>query len=251
MFSFFAYLNAIYGILATGYNLFTYVRLYQRDPWDVNNFDYLKSAIVIFFVSLIGFLMLRKLAKMEKSIDKLECRLNSLSSKLDRVNYKTGDKNVDVEKEARAVDEIKQKISKEKADKYQAHIRYIENKLFSGVRNKNELREDVLAPKRWDENIFGTQDERLALYRYYEDLLPILLRAKAHEDVILNACEEAYRLIGFLGENLKGECSEIMSYYCDVEKKTYGKSARLTAMCQKLDSIGVLDRGLPFSCRLR
>lgn len=251
MFSFFAYLNAIFGILATGYNLFTFVKLSQRDPWDVNNPDYLTSAIVIFLVSLIGFLMFRKLAKMEKSIDDLECRLNSLSSKLDRVNYKTGDKNVDVEKEARAVDEIKQSISKARQEQYDQHIKFIENRLFAGKYAKKDLFNDVFAPKEWQENTLGSRDTWFALYEYYGALLPIMLRAKAHEDVILNACEEAYRLIGFLSDNLKGESSEIMSYYCDVEKKTYGKSARLTAMCQKLDSIGVLDRGLPFSCRLR
>ena len=97
----------------------------------------------------------------------------------------------------------------------------------------------------------GSRETWLAMYQYYDDLLPILLQAKAEEDVIIDVCEESYRLIGFLGENLKGKCSDIMSYYCDVEEKTYGKSAKLTAMCQKLDSIGALDRGQPFSNRLK
>lgn len=251
MFSFFAFLYAICGILGTGCNLFVYIKLYQRDPWDVNNSACLIIGISIFVVSLIGFLMMRKLAKMDRSIRDLEYRLNTLSSALSRVNYKAGDKNVDVEKEDFTVDKIKQQIDRERSEKYQDHIRTIVSGFGSGKYQTAKLRPDVFAPKDWEENILGSRETWLAMYQYYDDLLPILLQAKAEEDVIIDVCEESYRLIGFLGENLKGKCSDIMSYYCDVEEKTYGKSAKLTAMCQKLDSIGALDRGQPFSNRLK
>lgn len=251
MFSFFAWVCAITGFCGTGYNLYAYINLYRYDPWDTNNSAYLTNAIIIFFISLVNLLVLRKLAKMEKDIDHLVSRVNSLSAGIGRIHDDCGKSNVDVEKETRRVDEIKQQIDVDRSAKYQQHIKFIENKLFAGKCPKKELLETILAPKEWEENILGSRVTWFAMYQYYDNLLPILLREKAHEDVILAVCEEAYRLIGFLGINLDGENSEIMSYYCDVEKQTYGKSAKLTAMCHKLDVSGVLDRGQPFGNRLK
>lgn len=236
MFSFFAWVSLISGIVSLILGAMS---------------DSLSIAVALFVSSLINFAVLNKLSRMDGTIEDLESRVNSLSAGIGRIRNECGKPNVDLEKETRRVDEIKQQIDSERSAKYQQHIKFIENKLFAGKCPKNELLETILAPKEWEENILGSRVTWFAMYRYYDNLLPILLREKAHEDVILAVCEEAYRLIGFLGINLDGENSEIMSYYCDVEKQTYGKSAKLTAMCQKLDVSGVLDRGQPFGNRLK
>ena len=236
MFSFFAWVSLISGIVSLILGAMS---------------DSLSIAVALFVSSLINFAVLNKLSRMDGTIEDLESRVNLLSAGIGRIRNECGKPNVDLEKETRRVDEIKQQIDSERSAKYQQHIKFIENKLFAGKCPKKELLEMILAPKEWEENILGSRVTWFAMYQYYSDLLPILLREKVHEDVILAICEEAYRLIGFLGINLDGENSEIMSYYCDIEKQTYGKSAKLTAMCQKLDVSGILDRGRPFSCRLK
>ena len=103
MFSFFAWVCAITGFCGTEYNLYAYINLYRYDPWDANNSAYLTNAIIIFFISLVNLLVLRKLAKMEKDIDHLVSRVNSLSAGIGRIHDDCGKSNVDFEKETRRI----------------------------------------------------------------------------------------------------------------------------------------------------
>ena len=183
-----------------------------------------------------------QLAEVKRRLDKFENETEAVREEYVEKKHK---------KENDQRQQHQQKLSDELNEKYEKHIAMVTASLGSVDRSKSDIRKAIFEPKDWVENIAATTEKRLALYMYYEKILQLFIHNKKMEEVSLAVCEEAYRLIGFLADNLKGESSEIMSYYCDVEKKTYGKSARLTAMCQKLDSIGVLDRGLPFSCRLR
>ena len=183
-----------------------------------------------------------QLAEVKRRLDKFENETETVRAEYVEKKHK---------KENDQWQQRQQKFADELNEKYEKHIAMVTASLGSVDRSKSDIRKAIFEPKDWVENIAATTEKRLALYMYYEKILQLFIHNKKMEEVSLAVCEEAYRLIGFLADNLKGESSEIMSYYCDVEKKTYGKSARLTAMCQKLDSIGVLDRGLPFSCRLR
>lgn len=183
-----------------------------------------------------------QLAEVKRRLDKFENETETVRSEYVEKKHKE-------ENDQRQ--QHRQKLADELNEKYEKHIAMVTASLGYVDHSKSDIRKAIFEPKDWVENIAATTEKRLALYMYYEKILQLFIYNKKMEEVTLAVCEEAYRLIGFLADNLKGESSEIMSYYCDVEKKTYGKSAKLTAMCQKLDSIGVLDRGLPFSCRLR
>lgn len=183
-----------------------------------------------------------QLAEVKRRLDKFENETETVREEYVEKKHK---------KENDQLQQHRQKLADELNEKYEKHIAMVTASLGSVDHSKSDIRKAIFEPKDWVENIAATTEKRLALYMYYEKILQLFIYNKKMDEVSLAVCEEAYRLIGFLADNLKGESSEIMSYYCDVEKKTYGKSAKLTAMCQKLDSIGVLDRGLPFSCRLR
>lgn len=136
--------------------------------------------------------------------------------------------------------------------KYNNHINNITDKISMGHYQTHEpFAKDVMSPREWPENASGTKDTRFALYDYYNKLLPSLIAWRTSAQLVNEVCEEAYRLIGFIGININGQNSDIMSYMCDVEQSANGKSQRLTTICKKLDSIGALDRGQPFGNRLR
>jgi vacuolar-type H+-ATPase subunit I/STV1 len=215
------------------------------------------GGLIMFIWFCCVFYKVRKISETnENDIISLRSQLAEVKRRLDKFENETEAVREEyVEKKHKKENDQRQqhqqKLSDELNEKYEKHIAMVTASLGSVDRSKSDIRKAIFEPKDWVENIASTTEKRLALYMYYEKILQLFIHNKKMEEVSLAVCEEAYRLIGFLADNLKGESSEIMSYYCDVEKKTYGKSARLTAMCQKLDSIGVLDRGIPFSCRLR
>jgi hypothetical protein len=215
------------------------------------------GGLIMFIWFCSVFYKLRKRSEEnENNIISLRSQLAEVKRRLDKFENETAAVREEYvekkqKKENDQLQQQRQKLADELSEKYEKHIAMVTASLGSVDRSKSDIRKAIFEPKDWVENIAATTEKRLALYMYYEKILQLFIHNKKMEEVSLAVCEEAYRLIGFLADNLKGESSEIMSYYCDVEKKTYGKSAKLTAMCQKLDSIGVLDRGLPFSCRLR
>lgn len=136
--------------------------------------------------------------------------------------------------------------------KYSNHINNITDNISMGHYQTHELfAKDVMSPREWRENASGNNETRFALYDYYNRILPSLIAWRTSAQLVNEVCEEAYRLIGFIGININGQNSDIMSYMCDVEQSTNGKSQRLTTICKKLDSIGALDRGQAFSNRLK
>lgn len=220
------YIYGIGGFIMLLLFLAAFSKLRKRSEENENNIISLRS----------------QLAEVKRRLDKFENETEAVREEYIEKKHK---------KENDQLQQRRQKLADELNEKYEKHIAMVTASLGSVDRSKSDICKAIFEPKDWVENIAATTEKRLALYMYYEKILQLFIHNKKMEEVSLAVCEEAYRLIGFLADNLKGECSEIMSYYCDVEKKTYGKSAKLTAMCQKLDSIGVLDRGIPFSCRLR
>ena len=136
MFSFFAWVSLISGIVSLILGAMS---------------DSLSIAVALFVSSLINFAVLNKLSRMDGTIEDLESRVNSLSAGIGRIRNECGKPNIDLEKETRRVDEIKQQIDSERSAKYQQHIKFIENKLFAGKCPKKELLEMILAPKEWEE----------------------------------------------------------------------------------------------------
>lgn len=245
MFSFFAWISLIGGICGTVYNFYVYTILYQRDPWGIDNSTYLTNAIFFLFASLIVFAFYMKLRNMERDIDAIKEIIRD-RPRASQANTTRQDTSTTTYEDARVAQNILLYA------KYDAHIASITESVNAGRYQTYDLfYRDVFAPKDWRENTMGNRETWFALYDYYNKLLPLLIEWKSAQPLVNEVCEEAYRLTGFLGINLNGQNSDIMSYMCDVEQSANGNSQRLTTICKKLDSIGALDRGQPFGNRLR
>lgn len=238
MFSFFAWFSLIGGICGTAYNLYMYAIMYQRDPWDIDNSTYLLNAIIILFVSLIVFAFYLKLKNMEKEIDNLARDVRNLYLR------KPSSEKIERKDDSKEIEKIKTLQQLELSDKLDSNLKNVEKSDDANIKNT------LMAPLDWPEFQLAQKDAKLALFSYFDAALPILLSKNAHFSVVGEACNEAYRITGSVGDRLSGKNSEIMSYMCDCEQRTNGRSEALRKMCKKLDSIGLLDRGRPFSDRL-
>ena len=213
--------------------------------------------LIMTIVFCVGFGSVKKRSlQNEREIASMRVQISALLKRVSQLEGETSDVRLDfVTKKSREedqrIEEINKQIEHNLRQKYEDHIIAVTNRTSAERFSKSDIRSEIFAPKDWPENASGSHAAWYAQYKYYEDVFLIVNKSKKTEDIAVEVCEEAYRLIGFLGINLSGQNSEIMSWYCDYEQKIYGKSARLRTMCQKLDSIGILDRGRAFGERMK
>ncbi len=246
MFSFFAWVALIGNIISALLNFVRYQNLEES--------LFLSNAYSALFMGIILFAVFIRLSHMEDDIEKLEELSSQNASLFRQINIleqkvnpsKTNARSSTADEDARVAQ------SAALYAKYDTHIVSITASINAGRYETYDLfYRDVFSPKEWRENTMGNRETWFALYDYYNKLLPLLIEWKSAQPLVNEVCEEAYRLTGFLGINLNGQNSDIMSYMCDVEQSANGNSQRLTTICKKLDSIGALDRGQPFGNRLR
>lgn len=192
----------------------------------------------------------------EDSLIELKNQVASLKNRLDILEGKTNasilTRQNEPEKEESRIEKIKNQISPSLTEKFKKHADQIINGIDnSQYQTDDQLRKDVFSPRDWDETLVASRATWYAQYRYYDELLPLLVTRRVSTNIIDEMCKEAYRLTGCLGINLDGQNSDIMSYMCDVEQQTNGKSEALKFMCKKFDSIGLLDRGHQFGDRMK
>lgn len=105
MFSFFAWISLVFGCIGSVRNLYYFFAFIGDNKTRMQAKECLLFAVVLLAASLILFVFFRKLDKVEKRIDHLEARANSLNTRLERVIDKA--------------DEADQKSDKESAEKRQ------------------------------------------------------------------------------------------------------------------------------------